>query len=295
MLLNLARLHNHEPIYFFQLAQISAGYTFSGQLLNLGDAKTDRAQRHQSSDGGHQQWQRSHGGQTVNVSEAAQGTLGGTATHNPIFTYVPLGGDKYAQQLLTPIKPAIFYELYEEGWPIDLLMRVLIERIEVLRTRPPKGPHVCDGERSLDQRRETGLRSARRPGGELRQVPRACAVARRMQEDGNLYLDVSNYYEPVTDAFFPRRRAVLHRDGQKSGLQLCKADANKSPATCPPPPSKPAPPCPNAPPDRRAARRTTKALPTPPAAPPEGGEKPAPSAKGNYYLYNVVTETTFRL
>src|SRR5580658_9048096 len=36
MLENLARLSNREPIYFFQLAQISAGYTFT-ETAGVGD------------------------------------------------------------------------------------------------------------------------------------------------------------------------------------------------------------------------------------------------------------------
>jgi hypothetical protein len=113
MLLNLARLHEGYPIYFFQLGQISASYTFTETAGLAGTtSKTVSA---------------------VNPPSVLSGTanLGETITHNPIFTLVPLAGNMFAKQLLQPISPTIFEQNFEQGWPVDQLMRILVERIEI--------------------------------------------------------------------------------------------------------------------------------------------------------------------
>ncbi len=175
MLLNLARLHDREPIYFFQLAQISAGYTFT-ETMGLGDGKSVGLPN-----------------STTANYHLANGTLGGTATHNPVFTLVPLGGDKFAQQLLAPIKPGIFYELFEEGWPIDLLMRVLIERIELVKDDAEAKPSGDANER-LEIMVNDPLECR---GGHYDRFLRACALARQFQKSGILYLDISDNFEPL--------------------------------------------------------------------------------------------------
>ena len=72
----------------------------------------------------------------------------------------PLGGDKFASQLLAPIKPEIFYELVEEGWPIDLLMRVLIERIGTRRGHRAGLPPQPRSSRRAIPRGQVGVESA---------------------------------------------------------------------------------------------------------------------------------------
>lgn len=173
MLLNLARLRNREPIYFFQLTQILAGYTFT-ETAGIGDI--------------HER------GLTTSPTtnfRAANATLGATATHNPVFTLVPLGGDKFAAQLLAPIKPEIFYELFEEGWPADLLMRVLIERMELVT--PPDPKKEGDAEH-LEILVNNPLEFR---DGHYDRFLRACALARTLQQKGILYLDISKEFEPI--------------------------------------------------------------------------------------------------
>jgi len=205
MLLNLARLSDREPIYFFQLAQISASYTFSG---NFGGGDL-----------------RSHGVPTSTTSNVLtlNGTLGASATHTPVFTLIPLGGDKFAQQLLAPIKPEIFYELYEEGWPIDLLMRVLIQRIELVKNPDAAiGPGTTE---SLEVMINDPLASE---GGHYDRFLRACAMARWFQKNGILYLDITDAFKPLAKVGFanpPTDQQIL--DANKDKLvweQYVKSD-----------------------------------------------------------------------
>jgi hypothetical protein len=198
MLLNLARLHDHEPAYFFQLTQISSSYTFTS-TLSLGDTKEIG----------------------LNNSAATNfhtgvGSLGGTATQQPIFTLVPLAGDKFAQQLLQPIKPEVFFDLYEEGWPIDLLMRVLIEKIAVSpQLLQPKRQAGQGGAPDLTQLFENNpwqgvpdpqdpvdMNIARDPSntgpsGHYDRFLRACALAREFQKNGLLYVSLNEEAKPA--------------------------------------------------------------------------------------------------
>ncbi len=208
MLLNLARLHEHEPTYFFQLTQISASYTFTSQL-GLGDNKEIGLTN--------------NGATNFHV---ANGTLSGTATHQPVFTLVPLAGDKFAQQLLQPIKPEVFYDLYEEGWPIDLLMRVLIEKIEIFPDAvtgdevPAEQAGLAHGREGRGRAGETAVSEPKKddrteilendpwqgirdpkdpvdvapdgPKGHYDRFLRACALAREYQRHGLLYLAVGD-------------------------------------------------------------------------------------------------------
>jgi hypothetical protein len=180
MLLNLARLRERQPIYFFQLAQISAGYTFT-ETASLADSKSIGLPN----------------STTANVRTA------GTATHNPIFTFIPLAGDKFANQLLSPIKPEIFNALYEEGWPVDELMRILIERIEL---------DLPEGLEILVNNPRAGT------AGHYERFLRACGLAREFQDAGLLYLDVSDEFQPIAPVTFdkPDLKDVL--EAAKSGL-----------------------------------------------------------------------------
>ena len=108
MLLNLARLNQHHPTYFFKMGQISTQYRVQFGL---------------------------NGNGTYSPTGNANG-VGGGGTPNllyeqdPIFQFIPVGGDVVAQQLLTPIDPQHFYDLFNQGYRLDQLMRLLVDRIE---------------------------------------------------------------------------------------------------------------------------------------------------------------------
>jgi hypothetical protein len=203
MLQNLARLHEREPIYFFQLAQISAGYTFT-ETAGLGDLKTVGLPA-----------------SAVTNLHTASGTIGGTATHNPVFTLVPLGGDKFAQELLAPIKPDIFYELFEEGWPADLLMRVLIERIELVGDVDAAASD--NGNTEATEVRANKLEILVNNPWEFKtghydRFLRTCGLARLLQQKGALYLDISDHFTPLANVGFKQppndqQQLAANKDG----------------------------------------------------------------------------------
>lgn len=179
MLLNLARLREREPVYFFQLAGIQASYTISGTTA-LSATKGNSASSPTSA---------------FTHTDAA--AIGGTFTHTPVFNFIPLAGSNFAQQLLTPIRPEVFYELYEQGWPVDQLMRLLIQRIVV--TLPPRGRDGIGGEYYKDNKRIYVLENDPAFGsqGHYDMFLRACGMARQFQAIGALVLDHFQQFQPI--------------------------------------------------------------------------------------------------
>ncbi len=115
MLLNLARLNQHDPTFFFKLGQITTTYKMLTALNGTG-------------------------------SKVVQGTIGtniigGGATNlsfekDPVFQFIPVNDDATAQLLLKPIPSELFYGLYQQGWRVDQLFRLMVDRIEF---REPDG------------------------------------------------------------------------------------------------------------------------------------------------------------
>jgi hypothetical protein len=130
LLLNLARLENHDPAYFFKLGQITSSYRMQGTI--------------------------SGNGQLSSASGAVQIPTGGgipgvTWENDPTFQFIPVNDDTNARLLLEPIPAETFDALYQQGWRIDQLFRLLVDRIEI--TRPQLiGP---DGKASNDCEVET--------------------------------------------------------------------------------------------------------------------------------------------
>ena len=66
------------------------------------------------------------------------GTVGATATaqDSPEFQLIPLNSDLVAKQFLQPSSTDVFFTLYQQGYPIDQLLRLLIESIESHAAQP---------------------------------------------------------------------------------------------------------------------------------------------------------------
>lgn len=110
LLLNLARLQNHHPPYFFQMGNMSVYYN-SGGSLQLSGSAVENLPRHV--------WPLSVGANTQ-VS----------ASQSPTFNFIPLSGSRFSEQVLRPVPPDIFEALFKQGFPIDILMRVCCQRID---------------------------------------------------------------------------------------------------------------------------------------------------------------------
>ena len=111
-LLNLARLEQHDPTYFFKLGQISSSYRMEASLTGAGNLTP-----------------------VSNPGATAIPTGGGTPgliyENDPSFTMIPVNDDTNAQILLRPVDATVFYSLYLQGWRLDQLFRLTVSRIEL--------------------------------------------------------------------------------------------------------------------------------------------------------------------
>jgi hypothetical protein len=117
LLLNLARLENRDPTYFFKMGQITSSYRMQGNLTATGQL-TSSSGAVQIPNGG--------------------GSPGFIFENDPTFQFIPVNDDTNAQLLLKPIPPETFYALYSQGWRVDQLFRLLVDRIEITRA-PVRG------------------------------------------------------------------------------------------------------------------------------------------------------------
>jgi hypothetical protein len=111
VLLNLARLQNRDPTYFFKLGQITSSYRMQASLNGSGNYVIQGTGSGGNAMGG--------------------GSPGLLYENDPVFTFIPVNDETNAQLLLKPIPPETFYILYQQGWRVDQLMRLMIERIEI--------------------------------------------------------------------------------------------------------------------------------------------------------------------
>ncbi len=158
-LLNLARLANHHPAYFVQLGTVTSSYSATG---NLGAGAT-------RNDG--------------DYIFGGNGSAGVAATSGGNFQIIPLGGGDFASQIVKPIPPEVFMVLYREGWRVDQLMRVLVERIEI---------HHADTNTT-----EVIGNNPSDPESYVRFL-RTCELARYAQAAGALRLEKKNTEESVS-------------------------------------------------------------------------------------------------
>lgn len=108
MLLNLARLSEHHPTYFFKMGQITTNYRYQASINGNG---TYSPPGYPAGPGG-------------------GGTPGGLYEKDPGFSFVPVNDDSTARQLLQPMSAELFYGLFQQGWRVDQLMRLMVDHIE---------------------------------------------------------------------------------------------------------------------------------------------------------------------
>jgi hypothetical protein len=191
MLLNLARLEQHDPTYFFKLGQINSSYRMSASLNGAGNLST-----------------------VSNPPATTVPTGGGTPSfiyeNDPSFSFIPVNDQTNAQLLISPVPENVFYSLFQQGWRVDQLFRLMVDRIEVtlppdpttptdkgcrievIRNVPPpafEDPNSPEGARSLS-RYVTFLRVS--------------AVVYELQQHGLLLLRGTNTFSPVDkNSFIP--------------------------------------------------------------------------------------------
>lgn len=147
LLLNLARLENRDPTYFFKLGQITSSYRMQASLTGTGNLAATTSGLQVPTGGG---------------------SPGGLYENDPVFQFIPVNDDTNAQLLLKPIAPETFYILYQQGWRVDQLFRLMVDRIEIARwddakkacrvqtihNLPPPAPTSADGVQGTDYSNE---------------------------------------------------------------------------------------------------------------------------------------------
>lgn len=121
-LLNLARLQRRDPTYFFKLGQITSSYRMQATLTGSGNYTP----------------QGTVPGGAIPTGGGSPGVL---LENDPVFQFIPVNDDTNAQLLLKPIPAETFYILYQQGWRVDQLFRLMVDRIELTRSTP-KGCEV---------------------------------------------------------------------------------------------------------------------------------------------------------
>lgn len=122
MLLNLARGANYHPPYFLQLANITTTFQFIGEASLLGSGNRTRPP----------------GEKITDVGSVA--SLFGSYAEQPTFDYTPLSGQSFAQVVLSPIPQNVFFSLFEQGFPADMLLRAVV--LSMLFEYPESGRRV---------------------------------------------------------------------------------------------------------------------------------------------------------
>ncbi len=183
MLLNLARLQNRDPTYFFKIGQITSAYKMAASLTGSGSYATSTSN---ATIGG----------------PAGGGTPFATYENDPIFTFIPVNDETNAQLLLKPVPAETFYILYQQGWRVDQLVRLMVDRIELtrvsahgctvetLRNVPPAVYLKADGTTDADYLRDPDMLSS------YVTFLRINAVVYWLQKHGYLLLRGTNTFVP---------------------------------------------------------------------------------------------------
>ncbi|MGD0745222.1 MAG: hypothetical protein ABSA45_08710 [Verrucomicrobiota bacterium] len=202
MALNLARLENGHPAYYLAIGAIDDRLTVSGSatLGNTG-AFTDSKNTV------------SPAGTVARLYQSVFGySAGGTATRSssPEFQFIPLNNEAVAKQVLQPISTEVFLQLYQQGYPIDQLLRIMIERIET--------PTLQSGEQLV-------LVNSPASGSPeyYERFLRACAILRTLQMHGYLSLQARPELDPLGPVSFSSGQPG--RGGQPQGAGAAGSDS----------------------------------------------------------------------
>lgn len=185
MLLNLARLQNGHPAYYLVIGAIDDRLTISGSATIGGTGNyTD-------------QHTTTTTGAAKTVAALFSDVFGGNASStisrnsNPEFQFIPLNNAAVTEQVLEPIQPSVFYTLYQQGYPIDQLMRVMIERVETTLPNPNANEELI-----LVNSPTRGTPES------YGKFLRACAILRELQRSGCLALEATNDVESIGPVSF---------------------------------------------------------------------------------------------
>jgi len=223
MLLNIARLQNGHPPYFLAIGAITNKFTFGGEVSgggawsdteggNVGRTRgTQTSENYGQTEGVlgllSKTVQRTVGATVgATVGSVTNGNVGGgfSASSSPEFQFIPLNNSDVSQQLLQPISPKIFYTLYEQGFPVDMLMRVLVERADL---KVGKQTFVLENSPTYGNRGKL----VDNPGDGIEECfessysrfLRACDMLRELQLEGLLSLNIETSSNVISKSSTP--------------------------------------------------------------------------------------------
>jgi hypothetical protein len=166
MLLNLARLSEHHPTYFFKMGQITTNYRYQATLNGNG---TYSPPNYPAGPGG-------------------GGTPAALYEKDPGFSFVPVNDDATARQLLQPMPAELFYVLFQQGIRVDQLMRLMVDHIEY---KPDPNSDVVHTIRNVAS--ESNLK-------DYLTFLRISALAYHLQRRGHLIFSADQKFQPVLTA-----------------------------------------------------------------------------------------------
>ena len=107
LLLNIARVSNHEPVHFTSTSSIAATLNWTTTLGASGQVAESK------------------GTNFLNLN------IGGSASENPTFSISPVSGKEFTERVATPFPDTIFEFLVFQGGKINQAMRLMGAGIEV--------------------------------------------------------------------------------------------------------------------------------------------------------------------
>jgi hypothetical protein len=110
-LLNIVRLRYADPPIFVDVGQVVAGYSLETTVSATGVASSAGAVQGDS------------------ASLGAQGKF----TDRPTITYTPLTGNRFIENIVTPISPLAIFETIEHGFPAHAMLQIGVASINGLR------------------------------------------------------------------------------------------------------------------------------------------------------------------
>jgi hypothetical protein len=119
MLLNIVKLRYGDTPVFLDVGQIVSGYTVESAVSAAATANVST-------------WGVPH--PTFPDASAALGAQG-RFQDRPTITYAPLAGERFARSLMTPLRPATVLSLVQGGYPVDVVLRLVVNTINGIDNR----------------------------------------------------------------------------------------------------------------------------------------------------------------
>jgi hypothetical protein len=119
MLLNIVKLRYGDTPVFLDVGQIVSGYTVESTLSAAATANLST-------------WSVPH----PNFPDASAGLgAAGRFQDRPTVTYAPLAGERFARSMMTPLRPVSVLSLIQGGYPVDLVLRLVVSVINGIENR----------------------------------------------------------------------------------------------------------------------------------------------------------------